>query len=870
MRTAFVFLLLSAAFFGTDTTALGQPRPRLDVYGESLPQGALARMGTIQFRHPWGVEKMYLSDPSIPVTFSPDGRIMATAWADRVRLWQAGTGKFLLEIKTAGASGFGHIFSPDGRFLAVPLVPKTGGGVYVGLWDVKTGKLRHRFPSEKGIGPYVRHVLFSPDGQRLAATEETHKKGAIHVWDTNTGKEIAVLSSGSPKIGSFTWITALAFSPDGKTLVVLPHLSNKIWHWDFAKGEIRKIVSLEAQPKSAQETYDWQFSKDGGTLACRFTGDGIVRLIDTATGKTRCRLPKLAHHRLVGFAAEDRLFVTAEYKDNPDYVIILSLCDSKTGQLKHQFKIPRQSGFFTFSPDGSRMAFGGWYIRLYDVASGKELLTKPSHKGHVYSLAFTPDGGTLLSGGADGAIGIWDAATGKNRHFLRGNRWMVMGVALVPGGSTFVTCGQDGLIRLFDWRSGKEIRRFGFTPEGKQPFQQVRVSGDGKTVISQVFTAPDSKNAPFHVWDLEIGKLLRSFPKHGGAELSTLTAEGKHVLGVRYLTQNHSSYMLQLRELAVGRLLFALGETDSSKGWATLTIANGRFLIYDTYRKNAAIHLRELATGKDRLTIESNEEGPQCYFEQIALSPNGRILAAAKANHVLHFWDLRTGQELPRRLGYDESVSAMTFSSDGNRLATSHADGTILVWDVSQPKENPSPLAPSAKELEAWWKDLAGEDAAQAHRAIANLVGAPKQAVALFKDRLRPAADQSDRIPQLLAQLDDNQFAVRQMASHELERLGVQAEPALRRALRQNPSLEMRLRIERILARPALLVRDAELLRAIRAVEVLEYLAEGADASRFAARDLLTQLASGAAEARLTQEAKAARRRATRSPSGRD
>jgi WD40 repeat protein len=515
----------------------------------------------------------------------------------------------------------------------------------------------------------------------------------------------------------------------------------------------------------------------------------------------------------------------------------------------------------TFSPDSSRVTIGGQYIRLYDVASGKELLSKPAHEGPVYALAFTPDSSTLLSGSADSMVGIWDAATGKNRHFLRANRWVVTGIALVPGGSTFVSCGQDGLIRLHNWQTGKEVRRFGFAVDEKQQFKELRVSGDGKTVVSQVYTAKESNEVPFHSWDLATGKLLGSFPKQGSADFSDLTADGKHFIDVKYLTPDRARSTVEVREIASGRLLFTTGETDSS-GTESLLTADGRLLIHGTYPGHRTLRLRELATGKERLQIVSKEEGWRGYHEHMAVSPDGRILATARQDKTLQLWDLITGKELMRHSGYIEAVYTMTFSPNGKFLATGHEEGAILVWDVSLPKRKPSQVARSAKELDAWWRDLAGDDAAKAHSAIWNLVEVPEQAVGLFQDRLRPAADKSERIAELLAQLDDTRFAAREAASKELKMLGCQAEAALRLALEQKPSLEKRRRIEKILDRPSLLVHDLEVLQGIRAIEVLEYLpTPGAEVTRLAAIDLLRKLASGAPQARLTQEAKAALRR---------
>jgi hypothetical protein len=115
------------------------------------------------------------------------------------------------------------------------------------------------------------------------------------------------------------------------------------------------------------------------------------------------------------------------------------------------------------------------------------------------------------------------------------------------------------------------------------------------------------------------------------------------------------------------------------------------------------------------------------------------------------------------------------------------------------------------------------------------------------------------QISGLIADLDHDSFALREKASTELGKVLPQARPALVTALAKTPSLEVRRRIESLLALPTLGGRDVQSLRDIRGVQVLEHIAaRGADATRLAAIDHLKKLAAGAPEARLTQEAKAA------------
>ncbi|MGH7227479.1 MAG: hypothetical protein ACRELF_30065, partial [Gemmataceae bacterium] len=123
------------------------------------------------------------------------------------------------------------------------------------------------------------------------------------------------------------------------------------------------------------------------------------------------------------------------------------------------------------------------------------------------------------------------------------------------------------------------------------------------------------------------------------------------------------------------------------------------------------------------------------------------------------------------------------------------------------------------------------------------------QAIPFLKDRLRPAAADGKHIKELLADLDSDAFEKREAATRELTRLHYRADPMLRRALQDKPSLEMRRRIEAILAKPRL--PSAEDLRNMRAIAVLERI------GTVEARRILEKLAAGAAspEARAAQVA---------------
>jgi hypothetical protein len=173
----------------------------------------------------------------------------------------------------------------------------------------------------------------------------------------------------------------------------------------------------------------------------------------------------------------------------------------------------------------------------------------------------------------------------------------------------------------------------------------------------------------------------------------------------------------------------------------------------------------------------------------------------------------------------------------------------ISLWDVAAmfPSEATPVREWSAKELDALWNDLAADDAERAYQAVRSLTAAPAQAVTLLSERV-----QTGELARWIADLESNRFAVRQRAADELKALGPLAHSALNKLLENNPSPETRKRVEDILKANDRSLLTAQIARQVRAVEVLEAVASPE------ARRVLKGLADGAAEARLTQEAKAA------------
>jgi hypothetical protein len=272
---------------------------------------------------------------------------------------------------------------------------------------------------------------------------------------------------------------------------------------------------------------------------------------------------------------------------------------------------------------------------------------------------------------------------------------------------------------------------------------------------------------------------------------------------------------------------------------------DGRTLLWVA---GASVRFWDMVHDKDIRGLDLAGE----LIEDVVFAPDGRWIAGAGRKGSVRVWDAASGAVRARLTGHRGSVAGISFSADGRSLLSGGSDGTVLIWDVGAAVIETS----LAKEGDEAWDDLGAKDAKQAYAAICRMVNTPRESVAWLSEHLKPASPaDATRLARLIADLESERFAVRNRATQELEKLGELAESAVRQRLADNPPLEISQRLEKVLERLAGPVTDAEKLRAIRAVEVLEQIGTAE------ARTVLRDVARGTPEARLTRDAKEALQR---------
>ena len=381
------------------------------------------------------------------VAWRPDGAAFATSSRlGVVQIWDAATGERLTSFKGSDDAVFGLAWSPDGRTLAA-----VGRDRMLRLWDVAAGRAREVVAHDAE----VYGVAFAPAGNRVATVSADRR---VRLWDPASGQLVG------QHLGHASDVRGVAFAPDGSVVSASNDTTVRRWTREGAgttlalAGADDAVLDLAV---AADGTFVSGALRNGTVLTWSLPGGALGRPLTGHTGPVFAVTVVPGTGKVASAGADGAVRVWDRVSGASD---VLSGHDGPVRAI-------------TSTNDG-RLVSGGadGTVRIWDPArSPSPIATWRGHERDVLAVAVHPSQPVVVSGSIDGSVRVWDAG-GRSRVIdTLGSE--VRSIAFAPDGRTLVVAGADGRVRRYagpDWKSagpdldhGAEIRDLSFTADGR-------------------------------------------------------------------------------------------------------------------------------------------------------------------------------------------------------------------------------------------------------------------------------------------------------------------------------------------------------------------------------------------------------------------
>lgn len=796
--------LIWLATFIVPTIVAAAPlnKAAVDAIGDPLPEGALMRFGSNRLRH---------GQPITGAVFSPDSKRVASAGGDyRIRIWSVEDGR---EVATFTLPQFQApvilSYSADGALLAV-----ANRANYAAVFEISSGKQLWQDLTQPAQG-----LAWSSDGKHLAMTRAD---GVVRIVEPRTGKlEIECIRQNIR-------LSVAAFTSNDKVLLAVAD-DKSVRRFDTTTG---KLLGTVPMPKTIGINGGFHFPR------LTFSADGsALVLVDSLNGvwhwpiegePRRLTAPEVGTPSHSTSISSDGRFISTSNADSG-----LAVWGVASGKVLRVFNVSPYQVAAVLSPDARRLASfsnSDRVLRLWNMDDGKPV--GPEQPSGDTQLATMLDGGkTVVAATNQGYLVAWDAATGKIRDKYKN-----------PIGGYVAIGSTDGkIVRAIDiqqcsvvWEPGQK----GETRARTAPV--IQLTYPNYFAPNGEWIAVRAPNGGISLRESETGKEIKSFQ----LENRVLNLQSFHMSpDLRWFLASDNNRMLRMWEVDGGRLLPTFGTM-----YQTLSPAispDGRVVVAV---ETNSLAVWESASGRTRLRVPL----VNTPIRSLGITRDHRLILLGNPQGELILYDGADGKEIKRLAAHNGGVRTIWFPPSGNRFLTVGDDGTLLLWDAERlvALATAKPLPP--ENVADWVNDLSHLNAENAAAAIRSLARHPDAAIKFIHTLGKPAEDESvKRIALLVEQLDHARFKVREEASKELARYGIEARKTLEIAVKKAPSEDARDRMEKLLKKIDGGAVTAQALREFRVIEVLERIGTPA------ARDQLAEMAKGPGDSPVVREAKA-------------
>jgi hypothetical protein len=548
------------------------------------------------------------------------------------------------------------------------------------LRDWEWGRLRYLCGlSERvlDLGSPVDAVAYSPDGARVAAADWG---GRITLFDASTGEQVW---NADPRAEASAplYAHAVAFSHDGKQ-IASGWSDNRVRVLDAATGRVE--ATLEGHTESVLTV---AFATDGQRIASGGYDDSVI-IWDANSGKAE---ETLRGHNwwvwAVAFAPDGQSLASASQDGT---VVVWRQADGgferATAFTGHQGPVYAVA----YAPGGATVASAGedGVVRLWspldtkpaDLKRRVEGLPDPpaehrelaSQGAPLRTVAYSADGGRLVSGSNDNTLRIWNLASGESVA-LRGHGGRVRGVAYAPSGAQVASAAQDGQVRLWDVAGYTESRVLHTRAlDGHDDaVLSARFSPDGERVVTA------SRDRTARVWDAATGETLATL-REGHRFLASSAVWFDNG---RSLATAAGDNTVRLWDVGDGVERHALEGTGRS---AALAIdSQGTLLVTDG--PTGVVRLWNPSTGEHLLDLDQHEAD----VTALAVADRGEVFASGDERGRIVLWRRNAGgwSVAAKLEGHSRQITGLRFTTGGARLVSSSGDRTVGQWDVASGRE---------------------------------------------------------------------------------------------------------------------------------------------------------------------------------------
>jgi len=594
------------------------------------------------------------------------------------------------EVKIQVSPPFGKGTISQAAWSKFGTIIAVGGSQGIRLYPADTLQEIRFIPSDH----LITSIAFSPDGTTLASGSADlafssraswrrispwgSENNFVQLWDLQTGRLLETIDAG------FSYVTTVAFSPDGALLAsgsmypddnavriwkVASIFDGELDPWQLHKEHTRAVLSIDFNPSS-------KFLLSG-------SADNTARLINVFANRPASVLFYRTGAIIEMFAVdyspvpsdsgEQMVALAGAVFQGSTPTELLEIWNATSGEMVMQLS-GHTSGVETvaYSPDGTLLASGGGYpdnsIRIWNAHSGELLRVLEGHASGVRYVSFSPDGKTLISNGWDAMLYLWDAETGQLKRSIDEHTSVVWSASLSPNGSLLATGGDEGFIRLWNLKTGQKLNTFN---AHSSRVTSLTFNPGGTILIA----GTDEPDFSVQLWDIITGERLKTFEGHTNfVQVMALSPDGKTLASGGALGDN----TVRIWDITKSRPSLHVIEEHTRSVKSLAFSANGQVLASGD--GTGTIRVIDVTSGEIKQTME----GQTCSITALIFDPGTGYLVSGGCKGVIRMWNLKTGEVVRELTGPDEFVTQLGFHPTTGELVIGFENGSIWFWDAER------------------------------------------------------------------------------------------------------------------------------------------------------------------------------------------